>query len=104
MKVVDGIRDDQLRVLNENNMMAGLITKDITMAGGGISEPLWRIEMLMCIEGTASTREEAIAFAHGVWAAAQVWGPLRTAPPAQGVPLRGPPTIHKPQPKGTPIA
>lgn len=68
MKIIPGDRPDQLRCVDHKDMLLGLITK---------TDDQWKIELFMRVEGKASTREEAVAFAHGCWAMGEAFGLFR---------------------------
>lgn len=71
MKIVQGEFTTQLRcVSDDDDMLLGMITKK------NVLPPLeeWRIELFMKIDGTASTKEEAVAFARGCEAMGNAFG------------------------------
>jgi hypothetical protein len=72
-------------------MLVGLITK--------IPDGRWRIEMYMLVDGVASTRDEAIAFAKGCNAVYTLFKPERPIS-AELSPIMGPAGTRAPQRRG----
>lgn len=56
----------------------------------------WRIELFMKVQGSASTKGEAVAFVRGAWAAVEAFNIFKKPERLQDVETRMSPTLGKP--------
>lgn len=75
MKIERGDREGQWRLLREQNMLCGLITK--------VKDNQYRVEMFMKVDAVMESEKEAVAFAKGVWSACMAFNVYRQTTPSK---------------------
>lgn len=76
MKIIPGDMPNQFLCFHpQTGLMIGLIQRRSAHPHVANAED-WRIELFMRVQGKASSRQEAVAFAHGAWAAVEGFGLL----------------------------